>query len=109
MHLFFTITDKSKIGQHAIIRSGIFEGIANHASKEGYEYLELHIRASLFRHLLEEEEQKIDIQPEKALPSLISAFAASSQWMSRESVQNHVMEILVDLLRDYRREIRIFF
>lgn len=93
----------SKTGIHSILRGGVLEALGHHASLESFKYLDTQLRASFFPHLLME---PIDPTPEKAFPSLISAYATSAQWQSDTATRKHAIELLTALLRDPRGVVR---
>ncbi|KAJ3396590.1 hypothetical protein HDU92_002538 [Lobulomyces angularis] len=98
--------DDTKIGQHGILRSGVFEGLANHSSKGSYVYLEQQTRVSLFPALRKESEKCLKFQPEKTLPALISGLATAALKQVCNASQNHVISLLTDLLRDHRHFVK---
>ncbi len=98
--------DDSKIGQHAIIRGGVLQGLANHRSLKAFEYLERQTKASFFRTMLHSSEKQAPREPEKALPLLIDALSVSALWQSSPEIKRRVTSYLVDLLRDTRREVK---
>lgn len=98
--------DDSKIGQHAIIRGGVLQGLANHRSLKACNYLEQQTKASFFRTMLISSERHLQREPEKALPLLIDALSVSAMWQSSPEIKRRVTSYLVDLLRDNRREVK---
>ncbi|CAO3692350.1 unnamed protein product [Rhizopus microsporus] len=90
-YLIQVAQDDSKIGQHALVRSGALTALGKHRSKKAFEYL------------LERVES--DKEPLRAKPFIIRALVESSPWQE-ELLQKQVNEILLKLIRHFDRQVR---
>ncbi|KAI8591723.1 hypothetical protein BDZ88DRAFT_450044 [Geranomyces variabilis] len=84
--------DSTKIGQHAIVRSGALRALGKTREPEAFEYLLTRVTPGL--------------EPERARPSVAAAIAIAAQWQPAPGTKRAI-EALCDLLKDEAPDVRL--